>query len=167
MGTCTFLTRYTVADQNVFQTKTQTTKLSSKSGGHGWVTPTQHLSNSLIKAVILSPQERCGWGDRERPEFYVDGLSLHMDGKIRSGEKVNFLNRFGASGRRHRWSFVSLCIPLSTLHRAMLQQMPNKYVLHKQMVPGALCICVMGLLHSKFTLNISSGKPFPVNPSSL
>lgn len=98
MGTCTFLTRYTRADQNLFQTKTQTTKLSNKSGGHSWVTPTQHLSNSLIKAVILSLQERWGWGDRERTEFYVNRLSLHMDGNIRSGGKVNFLNRFGDSG---------------------------------------------------------------------
>lgn len=81
---------------------------------------------------------------------------------------MTLFNRLEDPEERQGWSFVPLSIPQSTLPSAMLQQLPNKYVVHKEMVPGALCVCVIGFLHSKFSLKFSSlRKPFLVNPSSL
>ena len=121
--------------------KTQATGLSSKAGGLSWATLAQHLlSNTPIRAVTSSPQERRRWGGRERPECSPNGMSLHMEGNISTGEEVNLLNRFEAPGGRQSWSFVPLCIPQNTLHSAVLQQMPNKYCIKEWCQEHSVCV---------------------------
>lgn len=120
--------------------------------------PETFLKLTNQSSPVFSPGDR-GWGGRERPECSANGMPLHMEGNIRTGEEVNLLNIFEAPGGRQSWSFVPPCISQST-YSIVLQQMPNKYLLHKRMVPGALCVYGTGFLHSKFSLKFfSSGKP--------
>lgn len=75
--------------------------------------PETFLKLTNQSSPVFSPGDR-GWGGRERPECSANGMPLHMEGNIRTGEEVNLLNIFEAPGGRQSWSFVPPCISQST-----------------------------------------------------